>query len=81
MLDFVGLLVDRLGDFVIAVADADRENAAEEVEELLAVGVVDVLVLGVVDDQRFVVIGRHARKKILLLLIDDFFFVHVFPVV
>ena len=33
-----------------------------------------------IDDQRFVVIGRHARKKILLLLIDDFFFVHVFPV-
>src|SRR4029453_5704202 len=63
MLHFVGLLIDRFGYLVVAVADADRENTAEEIEKLLAVGIVDVLIFGVIDYQRLVVIGRDAREK------------------
>ena len=63
VLHFVGLLVDRLGYFVVAMADADREDAAEKVQILLAVGVVDVLILGMIDDQRLVVISRDAARK------------------
>ncbi len=76
MLNLVSLLVDRLGDSIVAVADADGENAAEEVEKLPPVGVINVLILRVVDHQRLVVISGHAREEIFFLLFEDFVFVH-----
>ena len=33
MLNLMGLLVDRLGYFVVAMADADSQNTAEEIQE------------------------------------------------
>ncbi len=54
----MSLLVDRFGYFFVAMADADGENAAEEIQELFAVGIIDKMILGVIDDQRLVVISR-----------------------
>src|SRR5581483_2912010 len=76
VLELVSLLVDGAGYFFVAMANADRENAAEKIQEFLAVGVVDVLILGMIDHQRLVVISRDAGEKVLLLLFDDFFLVH-----
>jgi hypothetical protein len=80
VLHLVGLFVDRGSHLFVAMADADRKNPAEKVQILIAVGVVNVLILGVIDNQRLVIVGRHAREQVLLLLLDDFFLVHVFPV-
>src|SRR6266542_2068869 len=79
MLHLVGLLIDRLRYFLVAMPDAHREDAAEEIQELLAVGIVNILIFGMIDDQRFVVIGCHAREQIFFLLLEDFVFVHTFP--
>ena len=76
VLHLMGLLVNGAGDFVVAVADADRENAAEEIQILLALNVIDVLILRMFDHQRLVIVRRHAREQILLLLLENFFFVH-----
>ena len=62
MLDLVGLRVDRLGHFVVAMADTDREDAAEEIQIFFAVGIEHRMILGVVDDQRLVVVGRDAGE-------------------
>ena len=47
--------VDLGVDLVVAVADADGHDAAEEIQILVAVGVPDILVLGARDDQRLLV--------------------------
>ena len=44
-------LVDLGVHLLVAVADADGDDAAEEVEVLVAVGVPDILILGAGDDQ------------------------------
>ena len=62
MLDLVSLRVDRLGHLVVAMTDADRENAAEEIQILFAVGIEHRVILGVVDDQGFVVVSRDAGE-------------------
>jgi hypothetical protein len=62
MLDLVRLFVDRLGYFLVAMADADGEYAAEEIKELLAVGIVNEMVFGVIDNQRLIIVGGDARK-------------------
>ena len=48
--------------FSIAMADADGQDAAEEIQEFLAVGVIDILILGMIDDQRLVIVSRDAAK-------------------
>jgi hypothetical protein len=77
MLQLVGLVVDGLDDFVIAMTDTDRQDTAEEIQELVSFGVVDIVVLGVVHDQRLVVIRGYAREEILFLFVDDFLLFHV----
>src|SRR6266542_2704292 len=58
MLHLVGLLIDRFGDFLVTMPDAYCKNAPEKIQELLAVGIVNILIFGMIDDQRFVVICR-----------------------
>ena len=71
-----GLLLDRAGDFVVAVPDADSDDAAEEIEILLAVKIVNVTAFRVVDDQRLVIVVGDAGKKVLPVLIKNFLFFH-----
>jgi len=71
----VGLLLDGLGDLLVAMADADGENAAEEIEIFLAVDIVNVVVFGVIHHQRLVVISGHTGEEIFPMLVNDFLFV------
>jgi hypothetical protein len=71
VLQFGGLFLNRAGDFFVAMADADRNDAAEEIEILFSFAVVDVRAFGVIDDQRLVVIVRDAGKEKFLVLVDD----------
>jgi hypothetical protein len=57
------------------VAHADGDDAAEKVQVLIAVGVPNVLVLGVGDDQRLLVVMKDARKQVLALSEKDLLFV------
>ena len=59
---------------VVAVADADGDDAAEEIEVLVAVGVPDVLILGARDDQRFLEVMEDGGEEEFLVGEDDFFF-------
>ena len=72
----LGLLADRVGDLGMAVAHAYRENAAEEIQKFFAISIVDVIVLRVIDNQRLVIVGRNAGKKIFFLFFNNFVFVH-----
>ena len=58
------------------MADAYGENAAKEIQEFFAVGIVDVMIFGMIDHQRLVIISGDTRKKIFFLFVDDFLFVH-----
>ncbi len=61
----------------IAMADADGDDAAEEIQVLIAVGIPNVLILGVRDDQRFLVVVEDAGKQVLALREKDLLFGHV----
>src|SRR5918995_2357531 len=76
MLQLVYLRVDGLGDFFIAMADADGQNAAEKIQVLFTLNIVDVIALSVIEDQRLVVVGRDTGKEILSVFIYNFLFVH-----
>ena len=52
VLQLVDLLVNLSIHRLVAMADADGDDAAEEIQILIAVGVPDELILGVRDDQR-----------------------------
>ena len=55
-----------LGDFLIhcfvAMAHADGDDAAEEIQVLIAVGVPNELIFGAFDDQGFLEIMEHAGE-------------------
>ncbi len=63
----VHLLVDRAVDTVVGMADANGDNAAEEVQVLIPVGVPDVLVLGAYEDQRPAEVVKHGREQMVLV--------------
>ncbi len=68
----VDLRVDLAGDFGIAVAHRDGQDAAEEIEIFAAFQVPEVLHLGMVGDKRALVIVGHRRPEKLFVLRDDF---------
>jgi hypothetical protein len=57
MLELMGLRIDRLSHLLVAMPHAHGQNAAEKIQELLAIGIIDLLVLGMVDDQGLVVVS------------------------
>ena len=61
---------------VVAVADADGDDAAEEIEVLVAIGVPDVLIFGMRDDQRFLEVMEDRREEEFFLREKDFLFRH-----
>jgi hypothetical protein len=67
MLQTVDLRMQFAIDLVVAVAHAHGDDAAEKVQVLIAVGVPNVLVLGVGDYQRRLVVVKDSRKKVLAL--------------
>ena len=77
VLQRIHLRVELRVDAVVAVADADRHDAAEEIEILVAVGVPDVLVLGARDHQRLLVIVKDRGKQKLPIGQDDFVLGHL----
>ncbi len=62
---------------LIAVADADGDDAAEEIQILIAVGVPDVLILGPRNNERFLVVVEDGRKEVVAVRENDLFFGHV----
>ena len=76
MLQLIHLRVHRRVHPVVAVADADRQNAAEEIQVLVAVGVPDELILGAREHQRFAIVVEHRRKQAFLIRQNDFVFGH-----
>ena len=70
------LLDHRLGHPRMAVADADCQDAAEEIEVLAALDVLDEHALRRLDDERFLVIGADVGKEQLFLLAADLVGIH-----
>ena len=76
MLKLAGLFLDSFRDLFVAVTDANRHDAAKEIEILLALDIVDIAPFGMVNDQRLFVIVGYDGKKVLLVLFDDFLLFH-----
>ncbi len=68
------LILNLAGHGLVAVADADGDDAAEEIEVLIAVGVPDMLVLGVGDDEGLLVVMEDGGEKEFFVGEDYFFF-------
>ena len=51
----------------------------KKIQVLLVIGVPDVLILGVIEDQRLLEIVKYRRKEILFRRQDDFVAVHFVP--
>jgi hypothetical protein len=52
--------MDGLRHLLVAMADTDGEDPAEKIQKLFSLGVVNMIILRMVDHERFVVIGGHA---------------------
>ncbi len=76
VLEFIELGMDFGVDFRVAMANADGENAAEEIEILVAVGIPDELVFGAFDDERLFEIVKDRGEEEFFLREDDFLFSH-----
>jgi hypothetical protein len=63
-------------DILVAMADADSDDAAEKIQILVTVHVPHVLVLGVRNDKRLLVVMKDARKQVLTLSEKDLLFGH-----
>ncbi len=61
----------------IAMADADGDDAAEEIQVLIAVGVPHVLILGVRDHQRLLVVMEDGGEKVVAIGEENVLFGHV----
>ncbi len=77
MLQTIDLRVQLAIHLFIAMPDADRDDAAEKIEVLIAVGIPNVLIFGVGDDQRVLVVMEDGRKKMVAIGEEDLFFGHV----
>src|SRR6266852_2150187 len=62
--------------FVVAMADADGDNAAEEIEILIPVCIPDVLVLAARNHQRVFVVMKNGRIKVVSMSEQNLFFGH-----
>src|SRR5471030_157497 len=76
VLQLVHLLVDLGIHLLVTMAHAYRNNAAEEVQILMAVGIPHILILGVRDHHRFLVVMKNRRKQVFLISENDFVFCH-----
>ena len=72
----IDLLMYRLIYFLVAVTDAHGEDAAEEIQVLVAVGVPNELVLCAGQHQRIFVVVEYCGEQILLVGKNDFVFGH-----
>ena len=61
---------------IVAMAHADGENAAEEVQILVAVRVPDELIFGMIQNQRLLEVMEDGREQKILIGENDFFFGH-----
>ena len=76
VLQLAHLFHDLLVHGLVAVADADGDDAAEEIEVLVAVSVPDELVFGAFDDQRLLEVMEHAGEQVALAGKDDLLLCH-----
>ena len=76
VLQFGGLLLNRGGHLLVAMADADGDDAAVEVEKFFSFDVVNVAPLGMINHERLIVVVSHDGKEKLFVLVDDFLFFH-----
>lgn len=79
MLQRVDLFVQFPVYFVIAVPDAHRDDATEEIQILISVGVPNVLILCVRNDKRFFEVVKNGREKEIPAGEDDIVFGHGKP--
>ncbi len=63
---------------IVAVADAHRDDAAEEIQILIAIGVPDVLVFGPRHYQRLFVVMKNRGEQEFFVGEYDFVFGHSF---
>jgi hypothetical protein len=78
VLQLIDLGVNAAVHEVVAVADADGDDAAEEIEVLVAIGIPNVLIFGMRDDQRFPEVIEDRREEEFFLREKDFLFRHNF---
>ena len=76
VLQSVDLLVNPGIHFLVAMSDANGENAAEKVQILVAVSVVNILVFGARNHQRFLVVVEDGGEQKFLVCEKDLFFCH-----
>src|SRR5687767_6837717 len=76
MLERIELLVDFRVDCLIAVADAHGDNAPEEIEVLVSIGIPNILVLGARNHQRLLIKVEDAREQEFLIRENNFGFCH-----
>ena len=76
VLEFIDLGMDFGVDLIVAMADADSEDATEEIEILVAIGIPDKLVFGAFDHERVFEIVEDGREEEFFLREDDFLFSH-----
>ena len=76
MLQFFKLCPCLRGNSVVAMADAYRDNSAEEIQVGVAVHIVDVLILRVVNHKWLVEVVEYRRKQVLFLGEEDFVLGH-----
>ena len=73
VLQLVDLRLDLRRDLRIAMSQPDRHDPAEEIEVLVPLDVPQVLHRGVVGHERVLIVVRHRRPQIFLVLADDLF--------
>lgn len=71
MLEFIGLSPDCVCNLLIAMADANRHDAAKEIEILLSIHVDHGAALGMVNHKGLFVVVGHAREKVPFVLFND----------
>src|SRR5271165_1857668 len=76
MLQPVELRMDLLIHTLIAVADTYCDYASEEIQVLVAIGVPDVLIFGVRNHERRLVVVKNGREQVLAIGKNHFFFGH-----
>ncbi len=76
VLQFVQLLFNFGVDFIVTVAHADGEDAAEKIKILVAVRIPNELVFGAFDDERVFEVVKDGRKQEFFLRENNFLFGH-----
>src|SRR5262249_60478856 len=74
------LLRQGLIHLLVKMAPAKSKNPAEKIQIFFSLRVINIVVLRMVYDQRFVIVCRDTREEIFFLLFNDFVFVHKLPI-